>query len=65
MEPGEVEIDEREVVVMVVDVAVAVELEERMRRGMRRESRVLPLLMLELGRREAVLLKARLGLRGW
>lgn len=64
VEPGDVEVDEREVV-FIVDV-VAVELEERMRRGMRWEEVVvvLPLLMLTLGRRE-VLLKERLGLRGW
>ena len=46
---------------------VAVELEERMRRGMRRvlsRELILPLLMLVLGRRE-VLLNERLGLRGW
>lgn len=64
MEPGEVDIEERAV------VEVAVELEERMRRGMRRVlSRELvlpPLLMLVLGRREVVvLLKERLGLCGW
>ena len=58
MEPGEVDIDERAV------VEVAVELEERIRSGMWRVSRELPLLMLALGRRE-VLLKERLGLRGW
>lgn len=56
--------DEREVV-FIVDVA-AVELEDRMRRVMRREDVVvvLPLLILALGRRE-VLLKERLGFRGW
>jgi hypothetical protein len=64
VEPGEVDIDDR----AVVDVAV--ELEERMRRGMRRvlslELMLPPLLMLVLGRREVVLLlKERLGLRGW
>jgi hypothetical protein len=65
VEPGEVDIDDREVVLKVF--VVADELEERMRSGMRRESRVLlplPLLMLVLGRREVVL-KERLGLRGW
>jgi hypothetical protein len=65
VEPGEVDIDERDV--MLIVGVVAVELEERIRSGMRRESRVLlplPLLMLALGRRD-VLLKERLGLRGW
>jgi hypothetical protein len=65
VEPGELENDERDVVFIVV--VVAVELEERIRSGMRRESRVLlplPLLMLALGKRD-VLLKERLGLRGW
>ena len=63
VEPGDVDIDERAV------VEVAVELEERMRRGMRRvlsrEPMLPPLLMLVPGRREVVLLKERLGLRGW
>jgi hypothetical protein len=63
VEPGEVDIEERAV------VEVAVELEERMRREMRRvlsRELMLPLLMLVLGRREVVLLlKERLGLRGW
>lgn len=65
MEPGDVDIEERAV------AEVAVELEERMRRGMRRvlsRELMLPLLMLVLGRREVmvvVLLKERLGLRGW
>jgi hypothetical protein len=58
VEPGEVDIEER----AVVDVAV--ELEERIRRGIWRVSRELPLLMLALGRRD-VLLKERLGSRGW
>lgn len=60
VEPGDVEIDER--------CVVAVELEERMRKGMRRVCVLLPLLllMLRLGRRvEGGLLKVRLGLRGW
>lgn len=82
MDPGEVETELREVVWAVVDVAV--ELEERMRRGMRWEPLehlplplpsplllpvpVLLLLMLALGMRfvaTKVLLKERLGLRGW
>jgi hypothetical protein len=58
IEPGEVDTDERAV------VEVAVELEERICRGIWRVSRELPLLMLALGRRD-VLLKERLGLRGW
>jgi len=65
VEPGDVDIDEREVVLTVA--VVAVELEERIRSGIRRESRVLlplPLLILALGRRD-VLLKERLGFRGW
>lgn len=62
MEPGEVEIDEREVVWVVPE-----ELDERIRKGMWRDSRVLlllrlPLLMLVLGRRDVVL-KERLGWR--
>lgn len=58
VEPEEVDIDERAV------VEVAVELEERIRRGICRVSRELPLLMLTLGKRD-VLLNDRLGLRGW
>jgi hypothetical protein len=65
VEPGDDDIDEREVVLNVF--VVADELEDKIRSGMRRESRVLlplPLLMLVLGKRE-VLLKEGLGLRGW
>jgi len=77
-DPGEVETDEREVVFTVA--VVAVELEDRMRRGMRWAPLehlplppplplpVLPLLMLALGMRVVttmLLLKERLGLRGW
>jgi hypothetical protein len=64
VEPGDVDIDEREVVLNVF--VVADELEDKIRSEIRRESRMLlplPLLMLVLGKRE-VLLKERLALRG-